>query len=160
MSTSKLTKHERERRILTPAEKESLNRQIQNHEEDSKAGGPGYYVPKDRQDSPEEAATIARAKRTLARGEVGPMSRGEKIQVEKRAEQLQGYLTSKMLSKAEMALKPGTGPSFRKVVNEHSRVEMSPEFQKAATEWKNCRRRMDPHDPGVGNLEHIRPDKR
>lgn len=159
MSTQKLPKHVRERRILTPAENKSLTRQIRDHEEDQKPGGPDYYVP-ERQNSPEEAATIRRAKRTLARGEVGSMSRGEKAQVEKREKELANYLTTSMLSKAEMALKPGIDTRFRKAVNEHSRVEMSSEFQKAAAEWKNCRRRLDPHDPNIGNLEYIRPDTR
>jgi hypothetical protein len=36
--------------------------------------------------------------------------------------------------------------------------ENSPEFSKAATEWKNIMRTLDPHDPNVANLENIRPN--
>lgn len=150
-----------QRRILTPAEKESLQRQISDHKEDT--GTPidrNLYTP-DRVDDPLERASIARAKRVLKNGEPDSLNRAEKQKMEEANKVDVDWLQKNMVPRSHVNARPGPDQNdFRKAVNEMATKENSREFQLVAQRVKNRMRSLHPNDPHLSNLESIRPETR
>lgn len=151
----------RERRILTPAEREGLKQRIAENEEDTQQPqNRNLYIP-ERLNDPLERATVAREKRVLAEGEPDSLSRAKKIKMERQAKIYKEWLQRSMVPKSHVNLKPSpSDPSFRMAVNEMAKKENSREFQDVAKRFKNIMRELHPNDPHLSNLETIRPNNR
>lgn len=150
-----------ERRILTPAEKSSLQARIDEHEEDTgRQKDNNLYFP-ERVNDPQERAGIARAKRVLANGQPDSLSRAEKLKMEEANKVDVTWLRKNMVPRSHVNLRPGPNdPEFRKAVNEMATKENSREFQIVAQRVKNRMRSLYPNDPHLSNLDSIRPETR
>lgn len=150
-----------ERRILTPAERESINRRIVEHKEDTEQPeNRNLYIP-DRTDDRIENAGIKRAQYVLKSGELDNLNRSEKIKMEEANKHDVKWLQERMVPKSHVNCRPGPDQTdFRKAVNEMATKENSREFQIVAQRVKNRMRQLYPNDPHLSNLETIRPEKR
>lgn len=150
-----------ERRILTPAERESMTRRIAEHDEDTKTGGnPNIYIP-ERSNDKAEQASIDRAKRVLENGEPDSLNRSEKVKMEESNKIDIKWLQERMVPKSHVNCRPGPDQNdFRRAVNEMATKENSREFQIVAQRVKNRMRELYPNDPHLANLETIRPNTR
>jgi hypothetical protein len=153
------------RRILTPTEREHLKDRYDQNEAEKKGVIEGVdprlaregYDPSVQGNTRYLDEENKRIKEVLARGEPEDVAREKKAAMERRKKELADYLASKMVPKTGTAMRPGRDPGFRKAVNMMARNENSAEFAKAASEYKNIMRTLDPHDPEAANLENIRP---
>lgn len=152
------------RRILGATEREGLERQLSTIESDRRGDIEG--VPRrmqafvDRDVDVNRGIMDAREKRirnVLASGAAAPLSQEERSRLESDEKQLREKLSARMISRKMMTLRPGS-LDFTKARNMMAKQEMSPEFNKEAMVWKNMRRRLDPADPDIANLENIRPE--
>lgn len=152
------------RRILGATEREGLERQLSTIEADRRGDIEG--VPRrmqgfvDRDVDVNRGIMDTREKRirnVLASGTAAPLSQEERSRLESDEKQLREKLSARMISRKMMTLRPGS-LDFTKARNLMAKQEMSPEFNKEAMVWKNMRRRLDPTDPDIANLENIRPE--
>ncbi len=153
------------RRILTPVEREGLNRELRTIESDRAGEVEGVprrmqgFIDKEYRGSQQGAMDDRerRIRRTLASGAPDPLVGNERVKVETLEKQLRESLQKRMITRKMMALRPGS-IEFTKAKNSMAKNEMSAEFNKDAAAWKNLRRRLDPEDPDAANLEAIRPE--
>lgn len=154
------------RRILSPSERERMQSQIEQNDREArgKLDQDADVSPLARRAFEEQSdgrtlkSRNSRLQRALDAGTAGPITAIEKGRFEKREKELRTYLSSRMVTKAGITLKPGS-IDFNRAKNMMVKQELgSPEFQSAASEWKNIQRSLCPDDPDAANLETIRPD--
>lgn len=152
---------QKERRILTPAEKEGLEQRRREMEEDTNTpANRNLYIP-ERVNDPMERQTAAREARVLREGEPDSLSRAARIKKEQRAKIDREWLQKHMVPKSHVNLRASASdPEFRKAVNAMAKDENSREFQEVAQRHKNDMRELHPNDPHLSNLETIRPNSR
>ena len=147
----------RQRRILTPGEKDSINERISDRKEDMSGGESQSHYIGDRANDPAEAATDAREKRVLRDGEPDSLNKNRRAELEKASKRDEEWMQKSMVPKSHIHMRPGPEDTmFRKCVNEMAGKENSPEFQKVAERWKNDQRQLGRES----NLERIRPASR
>lgn len=148
-----------ERRRLTPTEKENFEDLVIT-EKAQKTETEQFYPLA--QSGPGDSDQVKRVKRTLASGEIEPLSEHEEAAYEKRAEEIKEYLILHMVPQSHIGLRPQKDGSqsleFIKAKNSMAKEELSPEFTKAAQEYKNIMRQLGRSDEA--NLEYIRPRRR
>ena len=147
----------RKRRILSITERENLSTMVASDAKDKKETAFEYPSL----DSVTDTQT-PRVKKELANGEVDSLSKSEKIRMESRYKELTEYLVKTMVTKAQTMLRPSKDGvqsyDFRKTAEQMAKVEMNPERNKFAQEWKNLGRELWPDEPERSNLESIRPE--
>lgn len=145
------------RRILTPAETESLQQRVADHEEDiSTPSNRNMYNP-DRVNDPIERQGNERIKRVLKNGQPDSLNKHQRATLEGNVKRDIEWLQKSMVPKSHVNLRPGPQePGFRKAVNEMATKENSPEFQTVAQRAKNGLRQLGRDS----NLELYRPDSR
>lgn len=153
------------RRIMSPTEREGLNRELQTIATDR--AGMIEGVPRRMQQfmNPEGAevnrgvldAREKRIRNVLAEGAPDSLSAAERTKLEADEKAMREKLVARMLPKTLMRLRPGS-LDFTKARNLLAKNEMSAEFNRDAAAWKNMRRQLDPNDPDFASLENIRPE--
>ncbi len=155
------------RRILSPSERDRMEQQIDQNDreargkldQDADVGPAARRAYEEQGDRKFLDQRSARLKRALAAGTAGPISGAERVNMEKRAKELGGYLSSRMVPKEGVRLRPGS-VEFNRAKNMMVKQELgSAEFQTAASEWKNIQRSLHPDDSDAANLETIRPER-
>jgi len=147
------------RRILTPAETQSLTTSIKDNADDTAVINHRNLYNPDRVNTPAERETIERQKRVLAQGQPDSINKHERASLENRNKQDKEWLQKNMVPKSHVMLRPNPmDPQYRKAVNEMARRENSPEFQKVAERFKNGMRQLGRFEDA--NLETIRPSSR
>ena len=145
------------RKILTPAEKQSINERIGDRQEDLVDSASHYNPENLRVNDPIQDASHEREQTVLKNGEPEPLNKHEKNQVEKRLNQNLDWLKKSMVPKSHINLKPGTDDnSFRKCVNEMAGKENSRQYQEVAQRCKNDLKLLGRDS----NLESFRPATR
>lgn len=160
-----LTDGRYKRRILTPVERDGLNRELRTIEADRAGDAEGIprrmrgFIDTDIRAEHTDVldAREKRVRNALAAGAPEPLSGPERSKLESDEKVLREKLIAQMLPRKMMTLKPGS-LDFTKARNLLAKNEMSAEFNRAAASWKNIRRQLDPEDPGASSLENIRPD--
>lgn len=155
---------QKQRRLLTPTERDGIRREIGEIENDRAGimeGVPHRFLGGIDQDvKGDERLLDKRQKRLQSVLDVGtpePIARSERVALETEEKRLRDSLQSRMITRKMMQLRPGT-MEFTKARNALAKQEMSAEFSRDAASWKNIRRRLDPEDPDVSNLEQLRPE--
>ena len=154
------TLKKKQRRILTPTEKEKFEERLQEDKADRTETESTF--PGEVRFPGVEDGQISRIRKTIKEGEPDSLNKYERDKREKRAVFLKSWLIKHMVPKSHVHLRAQSGgvqnPEFRRAVDEMARVEMSPEYQKVASEYKNIMRELG--RPEDANLEFIRPDSR
>lgn len=164
MSTQRQDDPRLSRRILTPTEREGLEKNLGRIATDKRGdleGVPrrlrGAIYKSGEETTDAMDADERRIKRALSQGARDSLSAGERTQLESTAKQLKESLAKRMVSKKDMELRPGS-VDFRRAVNRVAGQEMSQDFAKDASAYKNIMRQLHPDDPDASNLETIRPE--
>ncbi len=157
------------RRVLTPAERRSLQERISDRQEGlttpelsgmSRDGGP-LWSQTDRphtQNTNRERMELQRAKRILASGEVGQISQADKLKIDRRIRDLERFVKEKQIMAPDKYFhqKRSNDKDYHKTVNHIAKVEMDPRVVETMNELKNLKRMRDPDNPNSGNIESLR----
>jgi rhamnose utilization protein RhaD (predicted bifunctional aldolase and dehydrogenase) len=117
-----------------------------------------FLDPKVRENQAMLARKKARIAAILSNGTPDSLSRGQKNQLERRAQMLALELQKRMCPRSlHNARSDGDRTAFRKAV-EACKQQHHPKFKAQAAEYKKIMREIDPENPRAGNLEEIRPE--
>ena len=154
------------RRVLSASEREHMQAQLDQNagEMAGKIDGAANLSPLakgslyDEGDGSDLRARSARLKRAMDAGASQRLGGVEQARAEKRVKDLTEYLRSRMVPREATELRPGS-VQFNRARNMMVKNELgSPQFQNAASEFKNLQRTLHPEDPDAANLENIRPE--
>ncbi len=155
------------RRILTPNEREMLENEVETSERQLQTpdvvgigNGDGTWgrapIAPELVTEGRIRSELAKRKQILQNGQVGSLTRAEKMQIGKKIKQLEEHVGKNLAPRKQFFHEKVDEREYHKTVAHVANVEMNPKFVEKVQELKNLRRMRDSDNPLAGETDSLR----
>lgn len=152
------------RRILTPAERASMEANLRDHMIQSQTpilmmnGEHPAWVPGMSNAQHPQASTIEarRIKKALDEGTAHDLTKHERRTSDKEIRQLEEEVSARLIPQRQYRMADDGSPEYRNVVSELVKQGTDKAFAAKVERLKNLKREREPDNPDAGNIEKLR----